>query len=239
MSGDDDRLLGGVDRLGGPGDLFFARDVHDRVAAQRDALRIAVPLGLLDEDVLGDVDQDRALATGGGDVERFLDRRRDFGGAHQQVVVLRDRQGDAGDVGFLEPVAADQVSGDIAGQHDHRHGVHVGGGDAGDEVGRAGAGGGQADAGASGDAGVAVGGVRGGLLVADQDVLDVGVLAQGVVERQDDAAGVAEEDFDPLGTQAFHQDSGAGQTHGVLLNDRSARSPGVVHSFAVLSCWSC
>ena len=68
-----------------------------------------------------------------------------------------------------------------------------------------------------GDPGVAVGGVSGGLLVADEDVLDVGVLAQCVVERQHHAARIAEEDIDTLGAETFHQDLSAGQPHGGFL----------------------
>ena len=51
----------------------------------------------------------------------------------------------------------------------------------------------QADADLAGGAGVAVGGVGGALLVADQDVAELGVVAPDVVERQDHAAGVAED----------------------------------------------
>ena len=213
VPGDDDRLLRAVDHVGGDGHLIVARDVHNRIAAQADIGGVAVPLRFLDEDILGDVHQHGALTPGRGDVEGLFDRLGDLAGAHQQVVVLGDRQGDAGDVGFLEAVASDQVAGDIAGDRDDGDGVHLRGGDAGDEVGRAGSGGGEADAGASGDAGVAVGGVRGGLFVAHEHVLDVGVVAELVVERQDNAAGVAEEDINALGSEAFHQDFSAGESH--------------------------
>ena len=55
----------------------------------------------------------------------------------------------------------------------------------------------------TGDAGVAVGHVRRGLLVAHEDVADVRVLRQGVVEGQNRAAGVAEDRIDAfLATQA-------------------------------------
>ena len=217
VAGDDDRLFGAVDHVGGDGDLVVAGHIHNRVAAQADIGRVAVPLGFLDEDVLGDVDEHGALASGGGDVEGLFDGLGDFAGAHQEVVVLGDGEGDAGDVGFLEAVASDQVAGDVAGDDDDGDGVHVGGGDAGDEVGGAGAGGSEANAGAPGDAGVAVGGVGGGLLVADEDVLDVGVVAELVVERKDNAAGVAEEDVDAFGPEAFHEDFSAGESHGLLF----------------------
>ena len=41
------------------------------------------------------------------------------------------------------------------------------------------------------------------LLVPNQDVPQVGVVAQDVVERQDDAAGIAEEEVDTLADQRF------------------------------------
>ena len=81
---------------------------------------------------------------------------------------------------------------DLSGDADDGDGVEHGGGDAGDEVGGAGAGGGDADADLARGAGVAVGHVRGALLVADEDVVD-GELAQGVVGGEDGSAGVAED----------------------------------------------
>ena len=44
------------------------------------------------------------------------------------------------------------------------------------------------------------------LLVSDEDVTDLGVLAEDVVERQDDAAGIAEEDVDPLPDEGLADD---------------------------------
>ena len=65
------------------------------------------------------------------------------------------------------------------------------------------------DADLAGDAGVAVGGVGAALLVADEDVAELRVVAQDVVERQDDAARVAEEDVDALAEERLAQDVGA------------------------------
>src|SRR5699024_7308706 len=70
------------------------------------------------------------------------------------VVVLGDGHRDALDVRFLERIAPELRCGHVAGKGDDRHAVHVGGGDAGDEVGGAGAAGGQHYAGAPGGAGV-------------------------------------------------------------------------------------
>ena len=76
----------------------------------------------------------------------------------------------------------------------------------GDEVRRARARCAHAHADPAGDPGVAVGGVRAALLVADEDVAQLRVVAEDVVERQDHAARIAEEDVDPLAQQGLAQD---------------------------------
>ena len=93
--------------------------------------------------------------------------------------------------------------------------VEHGGGDAGDEVGGAGAGGGDADADLARGAGVAVGHVRGALLVADEDVVD-GELAQRVVDGQDGSAGIAEDVGDAFAGERGPEDFGSGEG-GVLI----------------------
>ena len=93
--------------------------------------------------------------------------------------------------------------------------VEHGGGDAGDEVGGAGAGGGDADADLAGGAGVAVGHVRGALLVADEDVVD-GELAQGVVGGEDGSARVAEDVVHAFAGEGGPDDFGSGEL-GVLI----------------------
>jgi len=72
--------------------------------------------------------------------------------------VLRDGHRDALNVGLLERVLAQHRCGDVAGESDHRHAVHVGCGNAGDEVRGTGAAGGQHDAGAARRAGGGGGG---------------------------------------------------------------------------------
>ena len=87
------------------------------------------------------------------------------------------------------PIAA---APDLAGDRDHRDRVHVRVRDRGDQVGRARAGGRHAHADPTGRRGVTLRGVAGALLVADQDVPDLGVH-QRVVRRQDRAAGDPED----------------------------------------------
>ena len=147
--------------------------------------------------VLADVDQHRAGAARRGDVERLGDRARDLRRVGDQVVVLGDRHRDAADVGLLEGVRADRGRRDLAGDGHDRHRVHVGVGDRRDQVGGARAARGHADADLAGGRRVALGRVAGALLVADEDVPDLGGVHQRVVRRQDRAAGDAEDGVDP------------------------------------------
>ena len=134
-------------------------------------------------------------------------------GAVDEEVVLGDGQRDAGDVDFLKGVGAEHFAGDLAGDADDGNGVEHGGGDAGDEIGGAGAAGGDADADLARGARVAVGHVRGALLVAHEDVVD-GKLAQRVVGGQDGAAGIAEDVGDALADQRGPEDLSAGEAGG-------------------------
>src|SRR6202044_3523624 len=147
--------------------------------------------------VLCDVHEDGAGAAGGRQVEGLADGAGDVLGLGDEEVVLGDRVGDAGDVRLLEPVGADQVRGDLAGDRDHGHGVHVGVRERGDQVGGTGAAGGHAHAGAAGGLRVAGGRVPGALLVAGQDVPDLAGVEQRVVGGKHGAARDAEDHFDP------------------------------------------
>ena len=209
MAGQDDRPLGLGDL--GRGELQLAgMAVHVGPEARQpgDDLVLARVLGagLLLEGVLGDVDVDRPGPAGPRDVEGLGDDPRQVVGIADQVVVLRHRQGDAVDVDLLERVLADQGAGHVAGDRDHRHRVQQRGPDAGDEVGRARPRCAHADADPTGDPGIAVGGVGAALLVADQDVAQLRVVAEDVVERQDHAARIAEEDIDALAQEGLAQD---------------------------------
>ncbi len=123
--------------------------------------------------------------------------------------MLGDGQGDAGDVDFLKRVAPEDFAADLARDGDDGDGVEHGGGDAGYEVGGAGAAGRDADADLARSAGVAVGHVRGALLVADEDVV-YGELAQGVVGGEDGSARVAEDLVHALAGESGPDDFGSG-----------------------------
>ena len=159
------------------------------------------------------------MSTGPGpaglrDQERFAHRARDILGAGHEVVVLRDRQRDAGDVDFLERVAANQPAADLAGDADDRGGVHHRGGDAGDHVGRARSGCRNRDADPAARARIAVGHVRRALLVAHEHVPDR-IIEHRVVGRQDRAARIPEHVGDAFAHQAFPENLRTSQFHNV------------------------
>ena len=140
-----------------------------------------------------------------GDPERLGDRAGQIDRVPDELVVLRHRQGDAGDVDLLEGVLAQEGGGHVAGDRDERHGVQLRRGDRRDEVRRGGTGRAQADADPAAGAGIAVGGVAAALLMTDEHVADLGVVAEDVVERQDHAARIAEQDVDVLPDERLHQ----------------------------------
>ena len=164
--------------------------------------------------VLGDVHQDRAFAAALGDAEGGPHGIGQFLHPAHRVVVLGDGHGHALDIGFLETVPPQQRGGHVAGERHHGHAVHEGGRDAGDQVGGAGAAGGQHHAGAAGGAGVAVRRMGRALLVGGQDMADaVGIFIQFVVQVQHRAAGIAENGIHALLGQDLHKDLGTVQFH--------------------------
>ena len=72
----------------------------------------------------------------------------------------------------------------------------------------------EADTDAAAGASVAVGSVCGSLLVADEDGAQLGVVGPDVVERQDDATGVAEDDVHALVDEGLAQRIGADSVAG-------------------------
>jgi hypothetical protein len=130
------------------------------------------------------IDQHRAGPAGFGDVESLLDGRRQVLDILDQEIVLDDRARDADGVAFLEGVLADGCARHLAGNHHHRDRIHVGGRQAGDGIGDAGAGSDQRHADLVRAARIGVGGVHGSLFVAYQDMLKFVLLENGVVDVQ-------------------------------------------------------
>lgn len=113
------------------------------------------------------------------------------------------------DWGFLKSVGSDHATGDLACEGDERDAVEHGVGEAADEVGGAGAGRGDADAGTAGGAGVALGGEHAALLVARENVADGGGARESLVDFQRRAAGIGEDVGDALTLESLDEDVGA------------------------------
>ncbi len=191
-----DRATGGTDELRRLPDLLGMRPSNRPVARQVQRGRPDVARQYRRrrlQDVLGQVDQDRPGTSRRSQVERLGDRARDVvRGVHQEVV-LRDRQRDAADVGFLEGVRPDRRARHLAGDRHHGHRVHVGVRDRRNQVRRTRPGGRDAHTHPAGRLRVTLGGVPRPLLVANQDVAETLSVVQRVIQRQDRAAGNAED----------------------------------------------
>ena len=197
----------------------------DRVVrTQGDLGRILVPRTIRGH-VLGDVHDHRTRPPALGDVERLAKRARERARVLHEVVVLDAGPGDAHAVDFLERVAPDRVTRHLTGDHHHRRGVHVGGGDAGHRVGRSRAGGHEHDAGPARHPRIAVRHVGRALLVAHQDVLDVLLLVQRIVDVKDRAPGISEYVPNPVVLEKPDHDLRACQLHLAHLSS-AARRPG-------------
>ena len=165
-------------------------------------------LCLLICNILENVNKHRAGAAGAGDSKGLADHIGQVLRPADQVVALGDGHGDTGDIHLLEGILADEVLRHVDGDEHHGRGVVVGGGDAGGQVGGAGAAGGKAHANLTSGAGISVGGMGGPLLMGSQDVANLILIAmefQLVIDVQNRAAGVAEYGIYPLLQQALHQ----------------------------------
>ena len=179
---------------------------HGVVGTHRHTFRIDVrDLEIGSGHVLGDVDDDRTRASGGGNVERPLEGLGEVPDVLDEKVVLHARTRDPHAVHFLERIAADGVGRDLPGDDHHGHRIHVGGRDAGDRVGGTGSGCDEHHTGLARGSGVAVSHVGRTLFVADEDVLKVLLRMNLVVNVEYRAAGVAEDELDPFILQELHE----------------------------------
>ena len=123
-----------------------------------------------------------------------------------EVVVLAAWPRDPGGVGLLERIVADQVRRHLPGEADDRDRIHQRVGETGHGVGGARPGGHEHDPDLAGRACIAFGGMDGAALLPDQDVTQRVLLEQRVVDRQDGATGIAEDEFYALVHQRLEDD---------------------------------
>ena len=193
VAGDEERAARGTDGLdharhaGGHGGLlvFGGRFV-------------SFQLGFVDHgalDVQGKLEDDGARATGGrlmpGIFQFVADAARVFDGDG----VLGDGLGHGDGVAFLGAhqaefrIVGDDIGADLAGEEDDGDGIDPAAHHAGEGVDGAGAGGADAESGASGVARVALGGDPAGLFVVVAVVAHAGIAAHGIDQVHDAATG--------------------------------------------------
>jgi len=119
----EDRTLGGVDGLGSTADLSGVAVFPDAIARQFNGLRRCCrDLGNLHVD--GNINQHRAGSSCGSDIEGLADGLSQLIRIFDDYIMFGNRTRDAGGVGFLKGIIADQVCADLAGEGDNRHGIH-------------------------------------------------------------------------------------------------------------------
>ena len=139
-------------------------------------------------------------------MKRFLDDPRDIPGVLNQVMMLGDRPRHLDHRRFLKRIGADDMPGNLAGDGDQRHGIHLGVGQAGDQVERPGPGSRHHHAGLAAGPGISLGREDAPLLVARQDRPNpVAVSRQRLVQRHARAARIREDDLDTVPHQRLDQ----------------------------------
>ena len=180
------------------------------------ALRGRFPIRrLVDQDIFRQINHHRAGATGFRDVKSFVHHARQVFGFLDQIIMLGRGAGDAGGIGFLEGIIADQMRRHLAGEADHRHGIHQRIQKPRHRIGGARAGGDQHHANLAGGTRIAFRRVDRRLFVAHQDVANGVLLENCVIDRQHRAAGVAENHLNAVILQRAQYDLGTRHGQGI------------------------
>ena len=114
MAREDHRPARLIDQLEGALEIFRLRKMHGLVAARLRRRGLPIEFAGRILRVLGDVDQHRPRAARRRDMKCLAQTRRDVLGARDKIIVLSDRERDAGDVGFLKRVAANELAAHLA-----------------------------------------------------------------------------------------------------------------------------
>jgi hypothetical protein len=125
-------------------------------------------------------------------VEGLLDRHSQILDVLDQEIVLYTGTSNADGVTFLEGILPDVMRRHLTGDAHHRNRIHVGRGDAGHGIGHARTGGHQRNADPLRRTRIGVGRVNSGLLVANQNVLDLILLEKCVIDVKNGPTRVAE-----------------------------------------------
>ena len=203
------RIMKGTLRLVQP----VAQIVHLGGAGRGLDRLVAAGVGHVDavgQHVFGQRQHDRARPAVDCAMERLADIFRDAGGVVDLGHPFGHRAVHAAEVDLLECLALHLVARHLADEQDHRRRILEGGVDADRGVGRAGAAGDKADAGAAGQLAVGLGHVGGAAFLPADDQLDLGRVVQGIERRQVAFARDAEGGVDAVDLQLVDEDLAAG-----------------------------
>ena len=181
-------------------------------------------------DILRDVDEHGAGATGAGDVEGLLNDSGEGLEAVNQEIVLRDLPCDLHDGRFLERIAPHQMGRYLARDGHNRDGVHSGVGQSGHQVRGARSRGRQADAHLPGRSGVSLRGKDLALFVAAENGAYLRP-SQRLVDFHAGTAGVAEDELNSLTLQGLHHDVRALLRFALCVTAPRIRSSRALHGF--------
>ena len=158
-------------------------------------------------DILRDINQNRTWAVALCDFKRLTDGICQLGNVAHDEVMLGNRHGDAGNIDLLEAVASNQRGADVAGDGNHRNGVHVCGRDAGDQIGCTRTGRSEYNTNLTGCACIAICRMGSALLMRRQDMTDaVRILVQLIINIQNCTARIAENRIGTLLEQCLDED---------------------------------
>ena len=157
--------------------------------------------------IFGDVDQHRARAASGGNMNRLFEHIGNLVDAFDQVIVLGDWHGDARDISFLKCISAKHCARNLASDRQHWRRVHHCIGNRRDQVGCAGAAGANAHAKPASRPCIAFRRVATALLVPHQHMAQlVAIFPHCVIERHDRAAREAKHHLNTITDQCFAHD---------------------------------
>ena len=157
--------------------------------------------------ILGDVHKHRPRPSASGNGKSPAQSIRKNVHILYNIIMLRDRHGDSGNVHLLKGVLAKRRQYHIAGDRHHRHGIHISRGDTGHQIGGAGAACRQTDSYSASGPRIAVRRMSRSLLMRRKNMLYfITMLIQSVIYIKNRAARIAEHSIHTLFLQTFHND---------------------------------
>ena len=165
--------------------------------------------------VLRNVDNHRPGTTGRRHIKGFVDYPGQIVHVAHEIVVLGTTAGDTDRVAFLKRIGANEMARHLSGDDHHGNGIHHGVRNWCDGVCRSGPGRHEHDTRLAGGPRIALGGMTGTLLMANQNVANLLLPIKRIIDRQNGPTRITEEHlYALLGQGSYHN---LGTAHHVRL----------------------